>query len=741
MLTPTPLTNVARDAPDELPTPVDPPMLFAADVREVITAAGCRRLRAYQRREQRMWRLAANGDWRAARRARPEDLTLDWERHTRPAFRGVVMDFSQRPYRSLLPTRWPDRPPSTDLHIRAIRREFRSHPSFPNRQLRGVISHGDPAWNECRRICHLAGPHTSALRHFDLFDAKAKAERDSGWAEAGFPDSFECASWPVRRVPSSIAFRDRDTLSGARLCTDLSWPQPLMAPGVDSPNDAQKQAVAAARFARLGEFCVACAVRLPAGVPVRVWKVDLVAAYKRSGQQRATRWYRQYSTSRGAQTLDRISFGQTDGPSSFTEQSNFIHFVITREMRYADECYPTRDAAIIAWTVARRGLSSVAGDGTEGPSLADSLSFLFVLLDDFGGVSFCDPLWRADGSPVLEPSGRQLTRAELHFRIAVAVIRRFGHDVDPSKPEKYAPPCLRMIILGGVIDVGPAESLSLEPAKRERYLAHLRTALERPAPRTSGVTSLAFKMLVVCEVYPRARQWLHAVFRCLRRHRECAVVDWSQEPEARDEFGRFAELLRSDERLEIPLACRRSFPMDGHPSLIVKYDDASGENHPWERASNAPGFGAWSVRDGCLYYVHGLWTRDERATFSITVLEYLISIFSTDAFSSLFPDASHLLEFTDNTGVEWSARRENASAELMQRLTARRSQLLAERRLTPRTVRVRSADNLWADMLSRQRVDDVLQQAHALGLRTQLVALTPATRDTDWLLAHARRDP
>ena len=733
LLTPMPHCNIALSIEHDLDPPDDQPILTATSMDEIVTRRGMRALRAFRRRERRCYRLAERGKVRQAREHKPDDISLDWRRHTKPKFQGVIMDFSTWPFSSLQPNRWPDRPPSTDLHIRAIRREFRSHPSFPNKQLRGMLSHGTPVFGECSRVTHMAAPHGSALSHFSVFQEKRQIELDNGWGKVGFERSLGCATWPLRQVPSSIAFRDPLELTGPRLCTDLSWPKPGTCDGVDSPNDAQKPEVALVKFVRLHQFCTACAILLVAGATIRVWKLDLVAAYKRTAQQRMTRWYRQFGTPDGCQTLDRISFGQTDGPSSFSEQTNLYRFLIVREIRYADACYPTRDPTILAYLLARGRVFGV----TSGSEL--TTSFLMVLLDDFGGVSFCDPLWRISGEPLLEPNGIQTTRDQLHFRVAISVLRRAGHDFDPTKPDKYTPPTQSMVLIGGHVDVGQRETLSLEPRKRVKYLKLLNAHLALPAIRSSALTSLAFKMLVVCEFYPLGRQWLHSVFRCLRSSRLVAVISWDVATDAASDLHRFQELLRSPIVLEIPLACRLTFPFEGQPELIVKYDDASGEPRLFEARDGQPGFGSWTVRDNTLYYIHGVWTAHESRLLSISLLEFLASLFSTNAFSALFADASHILEFTDNTGVEWSSRKETARRELMQLVTAKRSDLLAQRGLVPRSARVSSADNIWADDLSRQRVSKVLAEAAARGLACCRVELPADVRDTEWLLAHARR--
>lgn len=122
-----PVTNVPRDRPEEHEPPLDFPERVAYDVREVITHSGLRLIRRFFRRTHRMACLAKQGDEPVARRAKPSDMAIDTHRHTKELFRGVPMDFSCFPFRTLQPSRWPDRPPSGDLRTRQIRREFRSH--------------------------------------------------------------------------------------------------------------------------------------------------------------------------------------------------------------------------------------------------------------------------------------------------------------------------------------------------------------------------------------------------------------------------------------------------------------------------------------------------------------------------------------------------------------------------------------------------------------------------------------
>ena len=96
---------------------------------------------------------------------------------------------------------------------------------------------------------------------------------------------------------------------------------------------------------------------------------------------------------------------------------------------------------------------------------------------------------------------------------------------------------------------------------------------------------------------------------------------------------------------------------------------------------------------------------------------------------------SYVLEFSDGSGVEWSARRETPSAEFMQRVAERRATFLQSSGLFSRPCRVPSASNLWPNALSRQRRDAVIAEARSLGLSVVMLRLPDAMRDVSWLLA------
>jgi hypothetical protein len=194
------------------------------------------------------------------------------------------------------------------------------------------------------------------------------------------------------------------------------------------------------------------------------------------------------------------------------------------------------------------------------------------------------------------------------------------------------------------------------------------------------------------------------------------------------------------------MAARESFPFADIDALLVYFSDASGDDSyllslspellPSHLPRKSPGFGFWAVRGKKLFYAWGLFTTEEVRALSINALELVTMLWAEITLSPAQPQVSHVLAFTDNTAGEWTARRETPQAIAMQLLAERRAEFLARSKLFVRVGRVASADNRWADMLSRQREDEVLAEAVALGLTCERLHIPELARDLSWLIAH-----
>ena len=536
------------------------------------------------------------------------------------------------------------------------------------------------------------------------------------------------ASWPVRCQPTSMVERH----GSWRLCHDLSWPLPGTVEGVTSPNAAESD-IRRAKFAAFNDLAVAASCMLVAGVPIKVAKIDLPKCYKQNGQQTATRWARAYIGPDGRQrALDRVGFGQTDGPEVCSGQTDVHCFLLRREFQYAEACYPSRCENVIAWQRDRRAAARAMGGD---PLVWSAREFVLAMLDDFGMVAFDDLLFRIDGSPVTLPWGEQRTWSHLVFSIIKSFEKRIGYA--PLDVDKLESPRDRMLFLGVIADV-VREEKSLDPDKRKRYLSRLREMLAAQTVSAANLLRMAFRLLVVCQVRLAYRQWLHSFFRAVRGQQRVRMLRLADLPELVDDANRFASLLASEDRIAAPLAPRVLFvPAGDHAA--VKYEDASGPRQPGEDSDHEAGFGSWSVRGSFLFYIAGVWTAEEALRLHITVLEACITTFSTPTYieSPHFRDVSHFLEFSDNTGAEWMARRETPHAPMLQHIAAKRAGMLEELGVFVTTARVSSEENVWADDLSRQRVDKVEREAWALGLQPVRLEVPAKWRDLSWLLARA----
>ena len=728
LFTPFPVCNVPPTTEDDVVPPPDWPDVEAHELSDIIAHKALSSLVSYRRRTVRQFQLHKLGKPRAAKRAAPRPLKLDWRQSTKKPFKGIPMDLCVYPFKPLQPSRWPDRPPSTSLHIRAIRKEYRDHPDIPHQRWKGQVSHGNPRGAACEKIVFIDGPHGSAFQHFEEWAGHMGKEIDRGWSVESHPKAMGLTSWPVRCQPTSMVERH----GSWRLCHDMSWPLPGAVEGVTSPNAAEED-VRKAKFSVFNDLAVAASCMLVAGVSVKVAKVDLPKCYKQNGQQSATRWARAYLGPSGdQQAQNRIGFGQADGPEVCSGQTDVHCFLLRREFQYAEACYPSRCAEVVAWQEDRRSAAlAMGGDPLEWAAR----QFVLAMLDDFGMVAFDDPLFRIDGSPVWLPWGEQRTWSHLVFSILKSFEKRIGYG--PLDAEKLEGPCDVMLFLGAIVDVVKEEK-SLDPDKRIRYLDRLRMMLGGSSVSVANLLRMAFRLLVVCQMRPMCRQWLHSFFRAVRGKQRHALLSMSDYPEVGSDASRFVSLLASEDRIASPLAPRALLvPAGDH--AVVKYEDASGPRQPGEISDHVAGFGSWSVRGNFLFYIAGEWSAEEASSLHITVLEACITFFSVPTYveSPHFGGVSHMLEFSDNTGAEWMARRETPHAPLLQRVAARRAAMLDELGLFVTTARVTSGENVWADDLSRQRVDKVEREALAIGLQPVRLEVPARWRDLSWLMVHA----
>ena len=99
-----------------------------------------------------------------------------------------------------------------------------------------------------------------------------------------------------------------------------------------------------------------------------------------------------------------------------------------------------------------------------------------------------------------------------------------------------------------------------------------------------------------------------------------------------------------------------------------------------------------------------------------------------------------VVSWTDNTVAMAAMRTMAPKTEIMQEITAKRTEYLFEGEILEEARRITSKANLWADLGSRGDAAAVVQQSAACGLRgTREIMVPLAWRDTSGLCSAAGR--
>ena len=714
---------------------------------ELIPAEAQRAAAAHVRRVRECYARARRGThgWRAARDMRPEPLELSEEEAVHPAGRGWcwVQREDGRWY-PLTRSRWPEDPPESDLDIEAVLRAAKADPErfgsddvdFPDRFVLACMAHGYPA-PELERAVLLGFPHVGALRSMAALDKCLGKDRKQEGVAGALPWTVHGGDlpqvWPVRADPINVAWQgDR-----ARLTIDKSMPLSMTLVAYNAAVDLDMYDPV--EMVRVQQLCRAVAILLTARAGVRIWSFDLEAYFRKTGKQRADWWKSGYLLPDGAGYDKRVQFGQREAPVLTSRQSNFLVWAIRRELYAFDEAHAPREPQLLAWRLLRSLLADARVPAAERVRVADpwtALSFVMQYVDDLGAVSIDDLVFGAEGEPVhmhmderlqrLVPCGAgaagavHARRPDMHYHLAITAIEAFGHSAAAGKS---VPPCLEMDLLGVHIDVGGYRRM-LTDGKCKAYGAAAEAAIAAPVVAGGGrmvpraeFTSLVHKLLHASSTVVLGRQHLHrcmAAMRAETRLHSRAVLLF--EPQL-EELRWWLEQLREPSRHCLPMASRVTFPDASETGVVVSYSDAAREL----ASPRLSGYGAWTVLAGEFYYIAGLWTPEELRGHSINVLELAAENMGTFAFLAqareLGIEVTHSVDFVDNTAAEFSADRGTGHAPGMRELVRRRFDELDAAGVYSAVERITSADNEWADALSRgeERVQDVLRMARALG--------------------------
>jgi hypothetical protein len=659
---------------------------------------------------------ARRGHASLARRLRPEDLWLPEDQHTVPAARGWVWDL--RP----LAQGFPARVIATGT---AVRHDLNAHAisilgiDYPDQAIIDECLRGfsDDSLVEFGTL--LCAPHSGALAFFEQAEAKITKSVLQGWAE----DHERLPMWPIRCCPYSVV--DESARAGKpkfRLTNDLSWPKPGVAlePHLlpcPSLNDAMDRAGwPPPVLLRLAQVASGMMVLKASGAPVRAWKIDAEAFYRKIGRRPDQVWRQAMVTPAGNWQIDwRCQFGDASVAVKAIQHSNHMASVAKQRLRQFDASHPPSDSRVIAWQ--RERVRVALEFGVLLPELEpfhdERWAVLHVcgqFVDDCGGASIDDPLFDSLGRPMLDSEGVQMTRAQVHLELVEDVFDAFGH---LSSPEKRM--FGEQIDLLGVdldLDLG---FMRLSEVKRARYAALCRSvSTRRGEVPLAEFRELLGKLTFASIVYPKGRQWVAPCWRSFKIALKRSLVFRPEHrmvfisKHVREALQRWATELEDPEHVGVPMACREWVPAYGAPGVGVIYADASGEE----------GWAAWTFASGVVYMVSGVWGELDRDLI-IADKELVASTVGLFVLGEAL-QFQYVWEYTDNTVALSAIRSLTPSTPLSQRLCAARVLWCSDRSVFVMGERITSANNEWADIGSRPVTRGgpaaVAAMAHELGL-------------------------
>ena len=639
----------------------------------------------------------------------PECSPWDWD------LRGFA---EGKPAVPMAKSSYPERPPHSSLHLHQfVQAHAEAAGSFLDHGIVREVLDGIADDVTGERGSFLCAPHAGAMEFSAQAAARLQAGVEAGWATEYASMPF----WPMRCDPYSVV--DESARAGKpkfRLTNDHSWPPPSSVSSdgtMQSSGGAFVQSLNAAmdrskwpeaRLMRVQQMAEAAAVLQSSGAPVRMGVLDIVAYYKQFGRQLSELHRNGAFTTEGYVVDERCCFGSAADAVKCSRVSNFLVFHARRAMQQVDRDYPTQDPDVLAWLAHRRSCGVAAGASeAEISERWACLHAVGMYIDDGSHASIDDFLFDIHGKPLLR-DGVHVRRADEHFNAFQQAMARFGLET-----AKEQVPAELVTLLGVDIDLR-AGRLRLTERKRQDYASQAKEmALRRTCDRDELLVLLG-KLGFAALCYPRGRQWLNAPWRSVRARYRLSDGRVALSSAAREAFSTWAKELLSDEHDGVPLAASAAFPAAGSVDTMTIYADAAGD-------SAGAGFCAWTVREGELLLVEDRWTAREREFLPICDLELAAS---TLGLIALQPECgvSHVYSFTDNTVAMAAMRNLTPTTPGMQLLTAARVSWLMGRGVWEACERITSKSNLWADMGSRARVAELMEQAEALHLRIKRVA-------------------
>ena len=740
-------------------TPAADPSFEPETIDEVVTSTFKAAFDATARETKAAHDAASRGALQVAKHLRPKARCLTESQALRKRAQGDRWDLTEcelggKPKR-LRASRWPDRPPNTDLRITEVLRaagadgaeSSRFGVVYPDQEMIAWCAHGFESLSLAdRSLTVLFAQHMGALRHIEHVDRAIEKGRQKGYLQGPFRKVAPFA--PCWCLPyGCVIQKDKP-----RMTID---PTIQLLEGVVPVNELDEDRVRVVKWLRCSQFCEGIAILQTSGMPVALSSVDGESYYRVLGSQNLDHPLFCIMSHQGTDRDLRVNFGPRHAPSAATRHSHFIVWVCNREMDKFNREHPPRDPKLLVWLEERKQLVPLLDpDERQGPDVrAATLHMMVMYVDDAGLAVIDDVLHKSDGSVWINtepPRSIPMTRGAALFNIMRKCFNELGHQ--SSVPKEHPPWTTpgRMVYTGTLIKAS-ARKRETAPEKRAQYAQLCRDLLsQRNRADWSLLNSLWHKLLHAADCMPGGRQHLFALQRLVRatfrmRGRAVRLHD-----AACDELEWWAKQLLAEQE-GVPLTVRQDFESALSDSCLCYYGDASREfTSTGDPDVSGSGFGAWTLRrqggekPPLLLFIEGRWLVDECVEMHIGALEFklqnmaLVSLYEAVS-ADLDAHITHVLEFTDNEASEGATDTGRSGVEMFQRLLAERAAFILEAGIYTHSERITTKANRWADMLSRGLVQDVLAEATALGLESRRVEIRAEVRST--VMARERDEP
>jgi len=506
---------------------------------------------------------------------------------------------------------------------------------------------------------------------------------------------------------------DGDDLTRTVIASDAAQSTPTSTPAIYVPNHELLSLNARSDVTRQSPVSFSSYERLVHKIMVLNRSHLPVLMFKGDGDA----WYKQFR-----RRLEQICDGVASWPSFIDDQPTMRLFLdYTLQFGDANAAHNTyRVTYMIIWILLR--------DMADRPAATDAVrGWQRLQLDmlEAGEIEVTN-LSYADMDGFVDDFMAAVLKGEDEAMLVsfLGLMRYLKLDVSLKKLALEARPYHIKTLLGFRVDTKKMIGY-LEDAWRELFIAELKAIQTKDNISVHDLQVIGGKSIRVCCLFPALRGFCNGTFTALRNTREFRGSRARLHP-------RHVNVLRKDTKLihdVLVSAPSVQLLLNPHESMSI----AQGALHCDSDASSSWGLGACIILDDKIYFLYEAWTDDEKEIFDIADFEGIALEMACRYFPAVAPRAfarKRMLARVDNTNVEGGVIKMDSTKGVTMLVVKSLLHLQVQYSFKLRCVRVTSEDNVLADALSRNALEDFLREAELMGLTPVRLKLTEQQRST-----------